>query len=96
MEVKGGMDNITRIFAQNLRNPILTNAQVQSIDNTPDGVDVVYNHEGKRKKLSAAWFFNSIPAHLMVGIAQLLDGKRRDIGQGHSHAPPRPSTARGL
>ena len=68
MEAKGGMDNITRIFAQNIRKPILTNAQVQSIDNTPDGVDVVYNHEGKRKKVSAAWCFNSIPAHLMVGI----------------------------
>jgi monoamine oxidase len=69
MEVKGGMDNISRIFAANIRKPILTNAPVQSVQNTTGGVDVIYNHEGERKKVSADWCFNSIPAHLMVGIA---------------------------
>jgi monoamine oxidase len=68
MEVKGGMDNITRIFAANIRQPILLNAPVQSIQNMPRGIDIVFNHEGRRKKISADWCFNSIPAHLMVGI----------------------------
>lgn len=68
MEVTGGMDNISRALARNIRKPILMNAPVQSIQNTSSGIDVVYNHQGERRKISADWCFNSIPVHLMVGI----------------------------
>lgn len=68
MEAKGGMDNISRTMARNLKKPVMLHAPVQSIQNTAAGVDVVYNHQGKRKKISADWCFNSIPAHLLAGI----------------------------
>lgn len=77
MEAQGGMDNIVRGFARNIKSPILTNAQVQSIQNTTDGIDVIYNHNGKRHKLSADWCFNSIPTHFMPGIPNNLSKEYR-------------------
>lgn len=68
MEAVGGMDNIIKAFVRNLKTKVLTNAQVQAIHNTSNGIDVVYNHKGERHKLSADWCFNSIPTHFMVAI----------------------------
>ena len=68
LEATGGMDNIVKGFVRNIKSPILTNAQVQSIHNREDGVDIVYNHNGQRKKIDADWCFNSIPSHFMVAI----------------------------
>ena len=68
MQAVGGMDNIIKAFIRHIRSPILTNAQVQSIQLRRDGVDVVYNHNGKRKKLSGDFCMNSIPHHLLSGI----------------------------
>ena len=68
MEATGGMDNIIKGFVRNIRSPILSNAQVQSVHKRQDGVDVVYNHKGERRQLRADWCFNSIPSHFMVGI----------------------------
>lgn len=85
MEAKGGMDNISRTFAANIKKPILTNAPVQSIQNTPNGVDVIYNHQGERKKISADWCFNSIPAHLLVGIPNNF---ARDYREGLASLSP--------
>ncbi|MEX1265525.1 MAG: FAD-dependent oxidoreductase, partial [Woeseia sp.] len=53
---------------RNIRSPIVLNAQVQSIQLKSDGVDVVYNHDGRRKKVSADYCFNSIPSHFINGI----------------------------
>jgi monoamine oxidase len=64
----GGMDNLVKAFVRNIRSPITLNAQVQSIQLRDRGVDVVYNHQGKRHKLSADYCFNSIPAHFIDGI----------------------------
>jgi len=64
----GGMDNIVRGFVRHLKSPIVTDAQVQGIHNTGDGVDVVYNHRGKRRKISVDYCFNSIPSHFIAGI----------------------------
>lgn len=72
MEAVGGMDNIVKGFVRYIRSPILTNAQVQSIQNRPDGINVIYNHKGNREKLSADWCFNSIPTHFMAGIPNNL------------------------
>lgn len=72
MEAVGGMDNIVKGFIRKITSPILLNAQVQSIQLQTDGVDVVYNHKGERKKISADYCFNSIPSHLMAGIPNNL------------------------
>jgi len=68
MEVSGGMDGIIKAFVQAIRSKIVTNAQVQGIRNTGDGVEVEYNHRGKRKQLKADWCFNSIPSHFIHSI----------------------------
>jgi monoamine oxidase len=72
LEAVGGMDNIVKGFVRNIRSPILLNAQVQSIELQQDGVDVVYNHKGERRKFSADYCFNSIPAYFMRGIPNNL------------------------
>jgi len=72
MEAAGGMDNIIRGFVRNIDSPLLLNAPVQAIQLQPDGVDVVYNHEGKRRKISADYCFNSIPAYFVRGIPNNL------------------------
>jgi monoamine oxidase len=72
LEAAGGMDNINKGFVRNIKSPILVNAQVQSIQLQQNGVDVVYNHKGERKKISADYCFNSIPAYLMPGIPHNL------------------------
>lgn len=79
MEVAGGMDGIVTAFVREISSPITTNAQVQSIQLTNDGVDVVYNHRGKQHKLSADYCFNCIPAHFMPGIPNNLP---RDYREG--------------
>jgi len=85
MEAVGGMDNISKGIARNIRGPIVTNAQVQSIQNTESGVDVVYNHNGERKKISADWCFNSIPVHFMVGIPNNFP---KDYNEGFAGVRP--------
>jgi monoamine oxidase len=66
------MDNIVKAFVRNIKSPIVLNAQVQSIQLQQNGVDVVYNHKGERKKISADYCFNSIPTYLMPGIPNNL------------------------
>jgi monoamine oxidase len=78
MEVAGGMDNIVKAFVENIDSSITTNAQVQSIQLQEQGIDVVYNHEGKREKISADYCFNCIPAHFMSGIPNNLPTEYRE------------------
>lgn len=78
MEVDGGMDLIVRAFVREISKPVRTNAQVQSILLTDDGVDVVYNHNGRREKISADYCFNSIPSHFMPGIPNNLPREYRE------------------
>ena len=77
MEVVGGMDNIVKGLVREISAPITLNAQVQSIQLTSDGVDVVYNHKGERDKISADYCFNNIPAHFMPGIPNNLPADYR-------------------
>ena len=72
LEAAGGMDNIVKGFVRKIKSPILLNAQVQSIQLQQNGVDIVYNHKGERKKISADYCFNSIPSYLMAGIPNNL------------------------
>jgi len=78
MESPGGMDNYVTGFVDNIKSPILLNAQVQSIQLQDNGVDVDYNHEGKRKRISADYCFNSIPAYFMSGIPNNLPSDYQD------------------
>ena len=68
MEITGGMDGIVKAFVSAINSNIVTNAQVQSIRNTTDGVKVEYHHRGKREQLEADWCFNSIPSHFIPAI----------------------------
>ena len=88
MTPTGGMDNIIKGFLRNMRTEVTTKAQVQSIQLRDNGVDVVYNHKGKRRKLEADYCFNSIPSHFINGIpnnlpkeyvAALTDMRRGDF-----------------
>ena len=63
-----GMDKIITAFVDNIRSRILINAQVQSIQLRPAGVDVAYNHKGRRKLIRADYCFNSIPTHFIEGL----------------------------
>ena len=60
MEVAGGMDNIVKAFVRNISSPIRTNAQVQSIQLTEQGIAVVYNQQGERLRIVGDYCFNSI------------------------------------
>jgi monoamine oxidase len=83
MEAVGGMDNIVKGFVRHIKSPILVNAQVQGIELKRDGVDIAYNHEGKRKKIAADYCFNSIPTHFMAGIPNNLpDDYRAALASG--------------
>jgi monoamine oxidase len=77
MEAKGGMDNIVRGFVRNIDSKLILKAQVQDIRHTGNGIDVIYNHVGKRHKLSVDYCFNSIPVHLMPGIPNNLSREYR-------------------
>jgi monoamine oxidase len=79
MEMKGGNDMIIRAFVRAIKSPIILKAPVQSINLAADGVDVVYQHEGERRKLSADYVFNSIPTHFMTAIPNNLP---QDYRQG--------------
>lgn len=68
MQPVGGMDNIVRGFMQQIESPVRLWAQVQSIQLRDDGVDVVYNQNGKRHKASADYCFNCIPSQFINGI----------------------------
>lgn len=68
MQPTGGMDNIVRAFVKNIRSRMITGAQVQSIRLRSDGVDVVYNHRGRRQQASADYCFNCIPSQFINGI----------------------------
>jgi monoamine oxidase len=69
---KGGMDNLVKAFLRNIRTEVTLNAQVQAIQLRENGVDVVYNHKGRRRKLEADYCFNSIPSHFINGIPNNL------------------------
>jgi monoamine oxidase len=72
MQVVGGMDGIIKGFVANITSPILTNAQVQSIQLLENGVEVAYNHNGERQQIVADYCFNSIPTHFMPAIPNNL------------------------
>lgn len=68
MQCVGGNDAIPKAFARNIRSRITIHAPVQSITLREDGVDVVYDHEGKPRQISADFCINCIPTQLMPGI----------------------------
>ncbi|MBT8079609.1 MAG: FAD-dependent oxidoreductase [Gammaproteobacteria bacterium] len=68
MTPTGGMDKIPQAFAREIQSPITLNAQVQAIRLRDSGVEVAYNHRGKRHQIRADYCFNNIPAHFVAGI----------------------------
>lgn len=77
MEAKGGMDNIVKSFVRELKKPVILKAPVQAIRLRDQGVDVYYNHNGKRRKMAADYCFNCIPVHFMDGIPNNLSDEYR-------------------
>ena len=78
MEMKGGNDAIIKAFMREIQSPIVLKAPVQAIELKSDGVDVVYHHEGERRKITADYVFNSIPTHFMPGIPNNLPKDYRE------------------
>jgi len=68
LQPKGGMDNVVSGFVRNIRSPMLTHAQVKSINVRDDGVAVVYQHEGANREIRADYCMSCIPHHLVPGI----------------------------
>jgi len=68
MQPVGGMDHIVKAFVKHIRSPMLTHAQVKSIQLREDGVAVVYPHRGRHKRIDADYCLNAIPSHLLTGI----------------------------
>nr|VFK66690.1 MAG: monoamine oxidase [Candidatus Kentron sp. UNK]VFK72164.1 MAG: monoamine oxidase [Candidatus Kentron sp. UNK] len=77
LQAVGGMDNIVKAFARNIRSPMLVRAQVKSIRIGNDGVAVVYQHRGEHKAIEADYCMNCIPMHLLVGIDNNFPGTYR-------------------
>jgi len=68
MQCVGGNDAIPRAFAREIRSTVLTGAPVQSITLREHGVDVVYDHKGRQRQISADFCINCIPTQLLPGI----------------------------
>lgn len=68
MQPRGGMDAIVHAFARNITSPMLTHAVVQRLRVLDDGVDVVYQRDGRHHRLRADYCLNCIPVHLLAGI----------------------------
>lgn len=68
MEAKGGMDKIVDGFARNVKANIILKAQVQAIEVSDTGVNIVYQHDNTTKTLQAEYCFNNIPANFLPGI----------------------------
>jgi monoamine oxidase len=78
MEMKGGNDMIVKAFVREIKSPIILKAPVQAIELKENGVDVAYQHKGKRKNISADYVFNSIPTHFMPAIPNNLPIEYRE------------------
>lgn len=68
MQAVGGNDNIVQGFLRNIKTEIITNAPVQSIAQSDDGVEIVCHRDGAAETIKADYCMNSIPAHLLPGI----------------------------
>ena len=68
MQCVGGNDAIPKAFSRSIRSRILTGAPVQSITLRDKGVDVVYDHKGESRQISADFCINCIPSQLLPGV----------------------------
>ena len=68
MQPVGGMDKLVDGFTRNIQSPVLTQAQVKSIQLTESGVEVVYQHQGEHRLIEADFCMNCIPKHILLGI----------------------------
>lgn len=68
MQAVGGNDQIVRSFVRHIKSPIISSAPVQQITLKEDGVDVVYQHQGRNVSIQADYCLNSIPMHLLPGL----------------------------
>lgn len=68
LQMVGGNDRIVQAFVERITSPIITSAPVQQITLRSNGVDVVYQHQGRNKTIHADYCLNSIPSHLLPGV----------------------------
>lgn len=64
----GGMDKVVEGFKSHLNSDIELGAQVKSVQQKDNGVEVRYVQNGEVKTHFADYCFNNIPAHFMGGI----------------------------
>lgn len=68
MQARGGMDMIVHAFRREIQSTVQLNAVVQRLRVSTDGVDVVYQQDGRLRQLRADYCLNSMPSHLLVGL----------------------------
>jgi monoamine oxidase len=78
LQARGGMDRIVDAFVRNIRSPLVTGAQVQRIAVAEDGVEVLYQREGRVQCLRADYCLNSIPSQLLLGLGHNFPRRYRE------------------
>ncbi len=68
MQMVGGNDRIIRVLSEQLADSITVKARVSAIMLRENAVEVEYHHRGSMRSITADYCFNSIPAHILVGI----------------------------
>lgn len=68
MQPVGGMDMVIKGFTRALGDRVTYKAMVAGVQVLDDGVEVIFDRDGKRETIAADYCFNCIPAHLMTGI----------------------------
>lgn len=68
LQAKGGMDNIAKAFESKLTTKPIFGAEVTSVKNTNDGVDVLYKAKGETKKISGDFCICTLPLPVLSNI----------------------------
>lgn len=64
----GGMDRLPRALAAALRTPVRYGAVVRAVTDRPDGVDVVYEQDGQRRRHSAGYCICTLPPMVLRAV----------------------------
>jgi monoamine oxidase len=67
-EPVGGMDRIAYALARKVNNAILYESEVQEIRKTPEGVRIVYSHDGKKQQIEGDVCICTIPLSVLRSI----------------------------
>jgi monoamine oxidase len=68
-QIVGGTDRLAAGFASKVGEKIIYGAEVKEIQQTADGVTVLYTVDGQQKKISAAYGVCTLPVPVLAGLA---------------------------